>query len=71
MKYSEYKEGDAVMVMMPQKSTGFEHPQEAVVVEKGKNGVVLLQKPNLRRWWTSASRVKSVVSKSIKSSDIE
>lgn len=60
MKYSEFKEGDTVLIVMP-KDSGFERPQKAKVVEKGEDGVVLFQKPDGRRWWANSRRIKSVV----------
>ena len=57
MKYDSFEEGDIVLVYMPQGS-GFEHPQKAIVIEKGANGIVLLQKPGGHRWWTNSSRIK-------------
>ncbi len=57
MKYKEYDIGDWVNVAMPMGS-GFEHPQRGKVLEKGMDGVVFLEKPNGRRWWTNSSRIK-------------
>lgn len=61
MKYSEFKEGDIVLVTMPQGS-GFEHLQKAKVLEKGKDGIVLFEKDNGRRWWANSRRIASVIS---------
>ena len=57
MKYKEFNVGDSVNVTMPQNSLGFTHPQRAIVIEKGADGVVLFQKPNGRRWWANSSRI--------------
>ena len=56
MKYRNFNVDDSVLVTMPQGS-GFEHPQQARVLEKGRHGVVLFQKPNGRRWWANSRRI--------------
>ena len=57
MKYRDFECGDSVLVKIPQRSYGFEHPQRASVIEKGKKGIVLFQKPNGKRWWANAHRI--------------
>ena len=60
MKYKEFKVGDRVLVTMPMNS-GFNHPQNARVIEKGADGIVLFEKPNGRRWWTNSRRIAMIV----------
>ena len=62
MKYKDFDINDNVLVAMPMKSLGFNHPQNARVVGKGRNGIVLFEKPNGRRWWANSRRIVAVES---------
>lgn len=60
MRFSEFKEGDKVVVIMP-KGSGYARETEVTVVEKGRNGVVLLERNDGKRFFTNSHRIKRVI----------
>jgi hypothetical protein len=56
MKYSEFREGDSVIVIMP-KGSGYDREVQVTVIEKGDDGVVLLQREDGKRFFTNAHRI--------------
>jgi len=56
VKYSEFKEGDRVVVIMP-KGSG-QRELITTVIEKGDGGIVLLQREDGRRFFINAHRIK-------------
>lgn len=60
MRFTEFTEGDRVVVIMP-KGSGYDRPLEVTVVDKMKNGNVTLQKDDGRRFYTNSHRIKRVL----------
>lgn len=58
MKYADFQVGDTVLVVMP-KGSG-QREVETKVVEKGADGIVLLERRDGRRFFTNAHRIKEV-----------
>ena len=59
MKSSDFEVGEMVSVSMPKGSQKELHIS-VKVIEKGEDGVVLLQKENGRRFFTNAHRLTKV-----------
>lgn len=60
MKFTKFNKGDKVTVLMP-KGSGYERPINVTVIDKGKNGIVLLEKENGKRFYANSHRIKRMV----------